>query len=335
MLATPVARTLKTNFPKATITYASHASLGELLGCCDSVDRFVEYRKDIGLLAQRAELLKGKPDLIVDLGGTFKTGLLTAFSGARVVSYNKQSAGALPMLHAVDNFLQTLGPLSLTAAEPCFPTMTPPADLLAAMSDRIAQAGGNGRELVGLVPGVGKLRPHRAWIQSGWRYLAAHLKERGSFPVLIGGADDREASDAIQAEMVNDERGSDVVSGGPGEESINRLSGCLNLAGRLSLVETAALLKLCRLVVSGDTGPAHLAVAVGTPVVGLYGPTFPARSGPYGCERSLVDVSDQCVCHDLKECNVLGVPEPGAGDCMRKITLEQIIGKLEELTGSA
>jgi ADP-heptose:LPS heptosyltransferase len=63
--------------------------------------------------------------------------------------------------------------------------------------------------------------------------------------------------------------------------------GVVNLTGRTALPELAALLARCDLLVSGDSGPLHIACAVGTPVVGLYGPTDPEISGPLG-QRAVV-----------------------------------------------
>jgi heptosyltransferase-1 len=72
-----------------------------------------------------------------------------------------------------------------------------------------------------------------------------------------------------------------LVVWGPGERSLAEAVGA-ELAPPTSLRELARLLRKARLVIAGDTGPLHLAVALGTPVVGLYGPTSPARNGPYG-----------------------------------------------------
>ncbi|HKB79796.1 MAG TPA: glycosyltransferase family 9 protein [Thermoanaerobaculia bacterium] len=68
---------------------------------------------------------------------------------------------------------------------------------------------------------------------------------------------------------------------GPGERALAEATGA-EVAPATSLRELARLLRDARLVIGGDTGPLHLAAALGTPVVGLYGPTSPFRNGPYG-----------------------------------------------------
>ena len=78
-----------------------------------------------------------------------------------------------------------------------------------------------------------------------------------------------------------------LVFGGPDDEAravaITRaIPSALTVAGRTRLGETAALLRRCRLLVSGDTGPLHMAVALGVPTIGLFGPTNPGKYGPWG-----------------------------------------------------
>jgi heptosyltransferase-1 len=83
--------------------------------------------------------------------------------------------------------------------------------------------------------------------------------------------------------------GSDaLVAWGPGEESLARAIGA-EVAPATNFRELAYLLGRARLVIGADTGPLHLAAALGTPVVGLYGPTNPARNGPYGQLNRVVE----------------------------------------------
>ena len=306
MLATPVAVTLKHNFPEASLMYCTHPSLIELLEMCAAVDRCLPMYRQESFAVQRGKLRTAFADLIVDLSGSHRSKLLTMWCGAKVVHYRKQSAHGLPRLHAVENFLSTLKPLSLRRPDRLFPTVVPGEAQSQAVTSLLEHAGASGKVLIGLVPGVGRLRPHRGWFEDGWISLAGSVLSLGhTFAALIGGEDESALCQRIAAAA--------------GDR-------CLSLAGKLSLAQTAALLKSCRLVVSADTGPAHIAVAVGTPVVGLYGPTFPARSGPYGYDHLLVDDSHQCRCHKLKCCRVTN--QPGPGQCMLKITPEQVLGKI-------
>ena len=309
MLATPVAKTLKHNYPGAKITFWGHTSLRQLLvGLCPYIDEYIDYDRKTGLISMLKTFWDIKSDLYVDLSNSKKGIFMAAFSPAnsRFVAYKKQNARAGIQIHAVDNFLASIKSICDDAPSPLFPTLFP--DVLAAQMAAELFADKGNKLLIGIVPGVGKMRPHRAWILEGWHYLLTALEERGDcLPVLIGGLDEMELAEKIVQE---------------------HSAQCLNLTGKLELTQTAALLKLCQVVISGDTGPAHMAVAVGTPVVGLYGPTYPSRSGPYGCDHLTLDQSGHCQCHGLKSCAVAKNDAPG--ECMHRIMLPEILDKLNQ-----
>lgn len=311
LLASPIAATLKLNFPAAKLTYWSHPELRQLLlGLCPAVDDFVDYSRDMGFFDLVRTIERLKPDLFVDLSNSSKTKLFPLFlRKVRILRYIKQSASAQPQKHAVHNFLETIVPVCNEHVEHLFPSIFPEA-----LTDEVMQKvlkGAERKPFIGIVPGVGRHRPHRAWIQDGWIYLLRHLIEQGThWPVLIGGEDDIPLCERICEELA---------------------PGCLNVAGQLSLTETATVLKNCQVVISGDTGPAHMAVAVGTRVIGLYGPTFPARSGPYLCEDLLLDESKSCQCHGSKTCQVARPDQSGA--CMHRIMLVDILQKIDVALG--
>lgn len=143
----------------------------------------------------------------------------------------------------------------------------------------------------------------KRWPEERWGTLAAALDDRGAGVGLVIG---------------------------PGEEEIARTA--LAFAGRtlpvlgadLDPVELAALLSRARVVVANDSGPMHLAAAVGTRVVGLFGPTDPGRTGPTGSPSRILDLYVFCSPCFLKEC-------PYAHECLRGISAEQVLGAVEEL----
>jgi heptosyltransferase-1 len=105
------------------------------------------------------------------------------------------------------------------------------------------------RDKIVLLPGAGK--PQKLWPVERFRELARNLGDQA------------------------------VVVWGPGEEELARSIGCA-LTPPTSLRELASVLHYAKLVIGADTGPLHLAAALGTRVIGLYGPTNPQRNGPYG-----------------------------------------------------
>lgn len=310
MLATPVAAILKRNFRSARITYWSHGSLKAVIkDMCPAVDDFVDYRRGQNIFALSGQLKSLGSDLFVDLSNSAKGKLMPFFSGTRAMHYKKRPDRVKPIQHATDNFVATIATLTGQVPEKLFPTVFPPADLIAQVRNEYFRDIDQTKQLIAIVPGVGKIRPNRAWTVEGINGLLQTVLDRGSYiPLLVGGPDESEVGDRLAG----------------------RWSGrVLNLCGKLNLAETAAILKECRVVVSGDTGPAHIAVAVGTPVVGLYGPTAVERSGPFGNNHLAIDKQEDCRCQYEKECRFTS---PGtAGECMGRITVGDVIEKVDSI----
>ncbi|NNL41081.1 MAG: glycosyltransferase family 9 protein, partial [Desulfobacterales bacterium] len=98
----------------------------------------------------------------------------------------------------------------------------------------------------------------------------------------------------------------------------------INLMGKTSLLELAAVLKAAKAGVGPDSGPAHLAAAVGTPFVTLFGPTPPRRLAPYKCEHLVVQSDINCTSCYKKKCPDLD------RKCMRLISANEVMEKLAE-----
>lgn len=123
-----------------------------------------------------------------------------------------------------------------------------------------------------------------------------------------------------------------VVTGGPGETSLTATvagPSARNLGGGTSLRTLAAVLEGAAVVVTGNTGPAHLAAAVGTPVVCLFAPVVPAiRWAPYGVPMELLgDQEAACKNSRARTCPVQGHP------CLSSVTPEQVVEAVERLLG--
>jgi len=116
--------------------------------------------------------------------------------------------------------------------------------------------------------------------------LATGNRQPATEIVILPGAGKRDKQWPHFAELAK--RINPLAAWGPGEEELARATGA-RMAPPTNLRELARLLRDARLVIGGDTGPLHLAAALGTPVVGLYGPTNPARNGPYGQLGNVVE----------------------------------------------
>jgi heptosyltransferase I len=97
----------------------------------------------------------------------------------------------------------------------------------------------------------------------------------------------------------------------------------LSLAGRTTLAELASVLKTARLAVTADTGPMHLAAALGTPVAALFGPTAPWRTGPFGDGHQVVRLALPCSPCFQRQC-----PEPR---CLTELPLSLAQDAVEKI----
>lgn len=118
-----------------------------------------------------------------------------------------------------------------------------------------------------------------------------------------------------------------VVFTGSKKESIGNIISAMategiNLGGETSLLELAYLYKKARMVITTDSGPMHLAAAVKTPVIALFGPTDPGRTGPYGDGHTIIRTDLSCSPCFLKKC--------ATKKCMEDISPEQVFVVIEE-----
>jgi lipopolysaccharide heptosyltransferase II len=162
---------------------------------------------------------------------------------------------------------------------------------------------------VALFPGgganPGNALYHKRWPSERYALLANQLIERyGGGVILLGDESERELNFAIKNDI-----------GYP----------VLDLTGRLDIDGMGAVMQLCDAVIANDTGPMHLAVAVGTPTVGIFGPTSARNYGPYGERHRAVQSHIWC-----GPCFRIGGPMKGCGAaCMQRITVQDLVSVLE------
>jgi len=143
----------------------------------------------------------------------------------------------------------------------------------------------------------------KLWTDHGFAGVADGLQEAGWEVVMTGGPGDAEAIEGILKKTAHPER-------------------ILRLDGKTSLPTLAALYRRCRLLISTDTGPMHLAAAVGTPCLALFGPTAPGRTGPYGDHHQIVQTQLRCQPCFKKRCLTAEYPLHA---CMENIGVEQVL----------
>jgi len=118
-----------------------------------------------------------------------------------------------------------------------------------------------------------------------------------------------------------------LVLWGPGEEDIAALvvgasGGAAELCPPTNIVDIFAIARHAKLMVSGDTGPLHIAAAVGTPVVALFGPTFAERNGPWSSDDITISRAARCFCHYERKCRL-------SQPCIDDIAVDEVVSAAE------
>jgi heptosyltransferase I len=301
--AIPVAAALRHAFPEAHVDWLVSAKHRDMLDLVPVLERRLAINDRSGasggmsLTGAIGELRRGTYDIAIDLQGLIKSALLARSSGApRVIgfsaSYARERAARLfysdtydpgrgglydarETRHVVDINLGLLAVLGIADPAREFPI----AEVQSAAAARVAEQTGGRYALVN----PGAAWPNKRWPPERLAAIAVGLRDR------------------------HDLRS--VVLWGPGEQTIAEAvvaaaNGAALLSPRTAIADLVALARGASLMVSGDTGPTHIAAAVGTPLVGLYGPTRPARNGPMSPLDITVSRDTICQCHHLRRCRL-------------------------------
>jgi heptosyltransferase I len=278
--ALPVLRLLKSHFPKGEIYWWLEADLVPLLEKDPDLSGLIAFHRKRWAAPRRwpeiatslRRMREQRFDWAIDLQGLARSGLFAWLAnagltvgldnlregsreGARAF-YDLTPPRAPAHLHAVDRYLAVL-PLLSVPVHRNFVWLPPRPEIAAQVEQKWHPAG---PRWVALLPGG-------RWDNKRWpaQYFVELVKLTRQTPdlkfVILGSKDEHLIGQTIAA--TDPER-------------------CLNLAGLTSLVEMIEWIRLCRLMVTNDSGPMHVAAALGRPVIALFGPTNPASTGPYG-----------------------------------------------------
>lgn len=309
---TPVIRALSVKYPEALISVmvgnAGAASLFKNNPYVYEVlvfDRKGEHASYSAFLKLFMEVWKRRFDLVLNFQRSNIKGwlLLLAAMPARYLVYRKSSGRTI---HAVKNHLETLIPLGFKQEEAGLELEFYPGEAaLAEASDIFCSHGIDRSKVVALNPG------------------ASHAVNRWSTRQFAELSDLLQAESAIRILLVGG-----VADRGLAEEIISIVEKpVIDLVGATSIETTGAILSKCRLLISGDTGPMHLATAVGTPVIALFGAADPARTGPIGGGSLVLQAPDvACVPCRSRRCNNVVQLE-----CMQRLTVSSVLTAARQL----
>jgi ADP-heptose:LPS heptosyltransferase len=301
VLLIPAIHALKERFPRASITVLSERRNGSAFALCPAVDRLLSYDKPSDLF----KAIRGGCDTVIDTEQWHRLSAIVArLTGAPVLIGFATNNRARLFSHKIGyfqeeyegrSFFNLLAPLGIA----------PPASLripFLSVPDRAASravtllAPCSGAPFVAIFPGASVAE--RRWGAPRFREVAKRLAEDGISVVVVGGKDDVGEAEAI-------------VAG----------SGALSLAGKTTLAETAAVLAASTLLLSGDSGLLHIAVALDVPTVSLFGPGIKAKWGPQGEGDLVLDRRLPC-----SPCTLFGTtpPCPIKARCLSEFSVDEV-----------
>ncbi|MDR0966076.1 MAG: glycosyltransferase family 9 protein [Myxococcales bacterium] len=324
LLATPAARLLAERFPSSRIDWLVEAPYLPLLMGNPHVQP-IAYNKrgaDSGLSGLRSlerRIAHEGYDLVVDLQNKPKTALWRSGISEAVVFRKRTFFQGLCSLfgnallpdhaHATALFVEALTPLGIEvpqAPEALFPELHLTDAMREEAKDVAPSSRMPHRPLVGIAPGTRWAT--KCWPIQSFATLAKFLNARGADLLLIGGPDDAAAFAAIRAALPQGVTCRDTAS--------------------LSVGGLAAAIDHCALVVSGDSGPAHIAAALGIATLTLFGPTSPNRWAPRGPRASHLCLGlacSPCSNHGARQCPI------GTHACLTDLGVEMVLERAEAL----
>lgn len=313
ILTLPVLNALMENFPGAEIDYLTKSPYAPVVEFHPAIDRVVAFDKSASFLKAVAGIRDRKYDLLVDLQSNLQSLILaSAVRPAVRTKYPKRrlareivvrrSRLKLSVPHTVDAYFRALRKIGIESA-PSPPALAMPPETVDRARQMMKEALPDSiRTLVALCPGARHYE--KRWPHYG--ALAKLLLERPDTGILVI---------------------SSVRDNLPGDLGLadDRLCALRDL----DILTVAALISQCRAAVSNDSGLMHLAGAVRTPVVAIFGPTNPRLGfSPYGPGSKVIcdDVfCSPCSVHGQKKC---GQPEKY---CFKEVTAERVLGAVLEI----
>lgn len=293
----------------ATIDWVTHTAYAGLVRCFDDIDTVIPFPRHHLIRDLRPflrDLRREHYDLILDMQGLLKSAIVArAARGSRRIgpSFHREGSRLFYQTvagernkdrHAVIENMDIITHLGLHSI---------PATFLLSLPD----IGGDTPS-----PHIA-VCPASRWETKNWPVeyygqLCRHLIEnRGASITLLGASEDIPVCETLATALQG---------------------RCRNLAGKTSIVEMGSILKHADLLISNDSGPVHMAAAIGTPSLVIFGPTDPARTGPFGSQHRVIQHLDNCQPCMKRLCKRSGRP------CIRNVTVNEACVAAESMLSS-
>jgi lipopolysaccharide heptosyltransferase III len=316
LLSTVVLKSLRSAFPDARIDFLTERASREVVEGNPALNSILVFdgRKEsgVGLILK---VRRRKYDLVIDLFGNPRSALVTLGSGAgyrvgyrfgwRKHCYNLITEPRGNQLHNTDFNFDALRRIEIPVLDalPHFPVTT---EACVFANDFFRRANLVGKTVAALNPGGG-------WSTKRWRiHQFASLGDR--------------IAASYNAEI--------LIIWGPGEEEMaagirNLMKSKALLIPPTNLKQLAAILQQCKFMVTNDSGPMHIAAAVGTPVVAIFGPTNPELQGPVGVPSEIIqNLKLLCLGCNYTVC-------PIGNPCMEELGVDEVLTGVNRLVAQA
>jgi lipopolysaccharide heptosyltransferase I len=325
----PAFEALRSHYPAAHISWLVEETVAELLEYYPGLDEiYVCHRKSwlkrlrkpllwpnvcLDIMKFSRRIRSRYYDLIIDFQGLLKSAIWVGLArGARKIGFDGTREGSWRFLnerlppydpdrHALDRYLDVVRYLGAEVINVLVRDPWPPAEE-DKFRYRLDQVRRNGETPLVVCHPVSRWQT-KLWPKAKFARLAAEMVERLQATVVFtGSAEDRDEIAAV----LNEAGGSEMY----------------NWAGTTNLRELAYLCKRADVVISTDSGPMHLAALLGTPVVALFGPTAPWRTGPYGKSHRVLRMERECSPCFQRSCETL--------ECMTAIEVDDVFTAVVE-----
>lgn len=302
LLATPVVRSLKKNYPGLSIDFLVKQNFDAAVRLNPHIDNVIIYTDSPKLTSQ---LKENNYDLVIDLHNNFRTKKIVKQLGLPYYKFIKPNLEKFLLVHTKINLLKEKKPIPVRYAEviPDFKLDDKGLDLI--ISEDVYSEMNDLNNVIGFAPGAFHFT--KRWLIEYYAELGKKLTDDGYKIAILGGESDKTICGNLHKMIPNS----------------------LDLSNNNDLPQTAAHIKNCKVMICNDSGLMHTASAVGTPVISIFGSTVQEFGfAPYGVKNIVVENSElKC-----RPCTHIGKSKCPKGHfkCMKEITPDLLYEKFKK-----